>query len=338
VSAGPGDAVLDAAAGAVELRGGVVAAARDGTVRAHGSGLAVDEGAFVSAGRDLRLDAAGDVLIANSDVSAQSLVVRAGPAGGDTGTVRLDAARFVLGTGALFAAGGGITAGALSTVAPYDPSVLPALLFDTRRGGAALTAIPGFVQPDQPGLAPEAQATQVRLADADAPGAFGAASANPAGVVQLHLDAGASPVFLLLDGGSASGGLAAGRLGVHGRGGSVELAGAIAGRQDETAALAPAADITRPIPSEEHQRYRFNGCIIGSASCDAPVDPQEEVPLSRVPVLPDVVAEVGAEASTATSNITRLFLPPPVLHRLSRPRSRLADPDIVLPNTTEDDY
>jgi hypothetical protein len=221
----------------------------------------------------------------------------------------------------------------VSTVTPRNAGVLPVLLFDTRRGGAAFAAIPAVAQPDTPGTAPDAQPTQVRTFGVEAPGSFGASSTAAAGAVQLHFDAGSSPVFLLLDGGSATGALAAGRLGVHGRGGFATLTGAVAGLTDGTAARTPGSEITRPISTTEQNHYTFNDCVIGATVC-APVD----VLIQLVPVLPNVVAEVGSEAANASTNITRLFSPEPQIVRLRRQRDRLADPDVLLPNTIEDDY
>ncbi|MDB5373689.1 MAG: filamentous hemagglutinin N-terminal protein, partial [Belnapia sp.] len=126
------------------------------------------------------------------------------------------------------------------------------------------------VQPDMPGLIAAQQPTQVRGAPgAQSPGAFGSPNqASAAGNVAIDVDAGRSAVFLLVDGGSILGNVIAGRLGVHGAGGTMTLSGALGGSQGAEAARF--ADITRPIPPQDLQRYRVNGCVISSINCVVP--------------------------------------------------------------------
>jgi hypothetical protein len=76
----------------------------------------------------------------------------------------------------------------------------------------------------------------------------------------LDLAAGASPVFLLLDGGSALGQVSAGRLGLLGEGGSAFLVGTLAGAGGEGAA--PLVVLSAGGPG-----YLFNGCLMGATLC-----------------------------------------------------------------------
>jgi hypothetical protein len=145
----------------------------------------------------------------------------------------------------------------------------------------------GLVQPDIQGRLDAQQATQVRQPGTQAPGSFGFASSASAGVLTLAVDAGSSPVFLLVDGGSASGNIIAGRVGIHGTGGSVSLLGTLAGVPG--AAAAGSADITRPIDPTLLSNYRINGCVVSSINCVPPPSvqfvsfrPPEVVDLSLV--------------------------------------------------------
>jgi hypothetical protein len=99
-----------------------------------------------------------------------------------------------------------------------------------------------------------------------------AATGGTAGQVRLDLDAGRSPVFLLIDGGSATGQLFAGRLSVHGLppGGSpggtplVDLSGSLFRFGGSAAArfgLATAA------PGTGQALYRFNNCVLSTLNC-----------------------------------------------------------------------
>jgi hypothetical protein len=85
------------------------------------------------------------------------------------------------------------------------------------------------------------------------------------------IEAGAAPVFLLLDGAPSVGTVEAGRLGVLGQGGSAFLVGVVGGVGGEEAA----ALVTL---SNAGASYRFNNCPMGVASCGQvpPPDPGPE--------------------------------------------------------------
>jgi hypothetical protein len=123
-----------------------------------------------------------------------------------------------------------------------------------------------LVRADNPGLLPAQQPTQVRANGTGfSPGTFGAASSAPAGNLVLSTDAGQSAVFALVDSGSIGGTLVAGRLGIHGTGGSMSLTGTL--NESGGSSAARFADITRPVASTQQQHYRVNECVIASVSC-----------------------------------------------------------------------
>jgi filamentous hemagglutinin family protein len=279
------------AAGAAEL------AARTGdiTQAAGGAGLTVGPGGLrLSAGGQVALDGAGNAvarlaggaaagplalatmgdLDLAGTLAGRDVVLRAG------GAMRLDAAQFQAERGVLLSAPGGFTAGATSRLLPRGAGALPVLILDSRQDG--LAALPAGLLADVPGLPPARQATQ--LAD------FGPARARPAGPAVLDLDAGAAPVFLLLDGASALGVLEAGRLGLLGQGGSAFILGLLGGQGGEAAARAVA--VAAPGDS-----YLFNSCVMAAATCSgappAPPDEPPVVPPVVPPVEPPVLPPVG---------------------------------------------
>jgi hypothetical protein len=328
---GQGWALRQAAAGEIVAFG---EAAGSGDVLLRTEAGAVDLDGNIAAAGEVRLEAGDAALLVGARIDAETLVVRAGTLGGAEGVLTLDGANFVIGQAALFGAGGSIETGAPSSVAPRNSAALPAMLFDLRRGAAATATIPARVAPDRPGLPAEQQTTQVRLPGQDAPGTFGPASAAPAGTLRLALDAGASPVFLLLDAGSARGTLQAGRLGLHGTAGSAALSGQIAGRSDGTAAQI--ADITRPIAAEVQEVYLLNGCVIGLATCRPALAGEALIPF--FPTNPWTTTELIRDDVLLTQGLTNLFLPETPLVRLRLSRGPLANPDVTLPNTAEEDY
>jgi hypothetical protein len=174
----------------------------------------------------------------------------------------------------LLASPTGIAAAAQSTLEPLDPARLPVLMLDTRRA-SGLAAIPAWVQPDLPGLPAASQPTQ--LAD------FGPVSPAAAGGAAFDIVAGASPMFLLLDGGPSVGTLEAGRLGVLGQGSSAFLVGVIGGVGGEEAAALVNV-------SGNDSGYRFNDCPMGVSNCGItapPVDPPIDPPVDP-PVVPPI--------------------------------------------------
>ncbi|UFN50923.1 filamentous hemagglutinin N-terminal domain-containing protein [Roseomonas sp. OT10] len=326
-----GQSLALSAGGGLAAQGAVLQAVNDATLS---SGLATALDATVAeAGGEVRIEAAGQAAIARSGIAAETLVVRAG-VGGDMGaTLSLDGATFTLGRAVLLAAGGGITMGETSAVVSRDGSRRPAVLLDTRRGGA-LTGLPEAVQADSPLLPDAAQATQVREPGIDAPGSFGAASFAAAGPMNLHLEAGQSPVFLLLDGGTANGTLGAGRLGVQGTGGAMALTGRLGTRIDGTAAQL--GDITRPVAESVRVNYLFNGCVIASSTC-ALIPALVELPAPLVRIQ-EGVDRMEVEV-LLSGNPFRQLLPPPELYRREEETKRsIQDPDVPLPNVGEVDY
>lgn len=246
-------------------------------------------GGPLAAGGNVSLNATGGILLTDF-VEAETLTVRAAALG-------FDGASLLLGRGALFSAPGAMLFNAPLTVQPRDAARLPALVFDGRATGG-LIEVPGFVQPDTPGLAPSAQPTQI--------GAFGTSTGGFAGPLALSLDAGASPVFLLADASAITGTLTAGRVGVLGRNGSAAVTGTLGGLSG--AAAAGLAVVTLPPGDPGLASYTFNGASF-SAGLPAPSSPpptsspavQEPLPIlviiAVVPVsVPTTIVDTASSA------------------------------------------
>lgn len=224
------------------------------------------DGATVRAGGLVRLAAAGGVSFDGTILTAERLEAVAGAQGDLTAEIFTDGTTFRIGRAALFSAPGRISlssgtslepADAVGTLLPPASIRQPALVLDTRRGPSRLTALPGFVQADTPGLADAAQPTQL--------GQFGAAGSAAAGDISVFVEAGSSPVFMLMNGAVASGRLVAGRLGVQGLGGGADLSGSIAGIATGAAAQR-AVPTTQATPAAQ-AAYLFNGCVMGALDC-----------------------------------------------------------------------
>lgn len=264
--------------------------------------MSVTDSALVSSDT-IRL-AGGAITLRRSNFNTNTLDIDS------AGTLVLDGGVFTIGRAVGFSAPSGIQTAGRIFVVPRGGD-LPAVVFDTRN--ASITPDPlTIVQPDQPGLPSRQQPTQVRVPGTEAPGAFGPASSAPAGSMVLNIDAGRSAIFLLLDGGSATGTIAsAGRLGIHGTGGSAELTGRltdVSGSPVDGAAAARFADSTRPAASGALTRYRFNGCVVSSVNCIVP---------SQVITIPQA---------------------PPQQVDLRLGNNRITDPEVQVPNVGDEDY
>lgn len=247
----PGGDIAQTAAAPLTLAGPLQLFAA-GSVALGAAGNAIPAVAAATAGGDLLL-ASGGAMRVGGPIAGETVTLRA------AGPLALDGAGFQAGRAVLVAAPGGLEAGARSTLEPLDPARLPLLILDVRPTG--LLAIPPGLAPDQPGLPAAAQPTQI----AD----FGPASAAPSAGAAFDLAAGASPVFLLLDGGPAVGSVEAGRLGLLGRGGTAFLVGALGGVGGEAAAGLVSLSSLEP-------GYRFNGCPMGLPSCGQVAPPPGE--------------------------------------------------------------
>jgi filamentous hemagglutinin len=268
--AAPGGVALRAGAGGIVqanagagLAAGTLHLETTGSVALGGAGNAVAALAGAAVAGDLTLATAGSLRVAG-EIGAERLVLRAGDA------VRLDGARLGLGTDGLVAAPGGVLAGAGSVLAPRGSGPAPALVLDTRSLGA-LRALPDHLDASTP---------LARL---------GEASPVVAGRIGLALDAGASPVFLLLGGAHAEGTLVAGRLGLLGLGGGASLSGRIGGLGGAAAAGRVEAGGTALGPA-----YAFNLCAMGHAGCATPPPvvvrplPRPEAPVGDRPAPPAI--------------------------------------------------
>jgi filamentous hemagglutinin family protein len=289
------------AGGAVTLADGSLTAAGRLGIAARGGALDITRGLLLSTAGDLDLTAGGEGAITASTLRADAaaggvrvvvggslrltgMVVDAAVADFEAGRLNPvstaaygatdgrgmltnDGVAASIGTGILFAAPGGISDLGPTIVTPRG-TLLPAVLYDTRTGPDRNPLT--LVQPDTAGLPAARQPTQVRGAPgSQSPGAFGAANlTTAAGRVAMDVDAGSSAVFLLVDGGDIEGNIIAGRLGVHGAGGAMSIFGTLSGFSGAEAARF--ADITRPIDPGRLQRYRINGCVVGSINCVVP--------------------------------------------------------------------
>jgi filamentous hemagglutinin family protein len=272
------------------------------TLLQTGGGMTV-EGSALASGERIRLSA-GSIALRHNSITTTVLDVDA------AGSLALDGGTYVIGRVVAFSAPGGIATPGTITVRPRD-GLLPGVVFDTRSAGATPDPIL-IVQPDQPGLPANQQPTQVRMPNIEAPGAFGPASSAGAGPVQIDIDAGRSAIFLLIDGGNATGNIvSAGRLGIHGTGGSAELTGRFVDANGVIIGGGGAArfgDSTRPAASGTLTRYRINGCVISSINCIVP------------------------------SQILAIPAAPPQRVDLNIGGGRITDPDVQMPNVAEEDY
>jgi hypothetical protein len=258
---------------------------------------------FLVSSDSIRL-AAGAITLRRTNFNTNTLDVDS------AGTLLLDGGQFTIGRAVGFSGPSGIQTAGRIFVTPRGGD-LPAVIFDTR--SASITPDPlSVVEPDQPGLPSRQQRTQVRLPGTEAPGAFGPASSAPAGTMVLDIDAGRSAIFLLLDGGTATGTIAsAGRIGIHGTGGSADLRGTltdVSGTPVDGAAAARLADSTRPAASGALTRYRLNGCVVSSVNCIVP------------------------------SQIISIPQAPPQQVDLRLGNNRITDPEVQVPNVGDEDY
>ncbi len=265
--------VTQAATGAGVSTGSLSVQA-SGAVALGGAGNAVTRLSAGSAGGTFELANAGAMTVSGG-VSGADIVLRAG------GTMTLSGASLAADRAVLLAVPGGLATGTTSRLQARDPLLLPVMIVDSRRQGG-LTAIPAGVAADLPGLPAASQATQLST--------FGAPAAAAAGPAVFDLLVGSSPLFLLLDSGSALGVVEAGRLGVLGSGGSAFIVGTLAGAGGGGAAQSVAVAATG-------STYLFNSCVMGAALCSGqevtpdlpdPVTPVTPIPPVVVPVVPDI--------------------------------------------------
>ncbi|WP_439552888.1 beta strand repeat-containing protein [Falsiroseomonas sp.] len=333
------DSGLSAASAALVARaGGVTQAATgagittasltvqaSGAVALGGAGNAVARLAAGSAGGAFALASAG-ALAVSGGVSGTEIVLRAG------GAMTLDGASLAADRAVLLAVPGGLASGATSRLLGRDPTLLPVMIVDTRRTGG-LVAIPAGVAADLPGLPAASQATQLST--------FGAPTAAAAGPAVFDLVVGSSPLFLLLDSGSALGVLEAGRLGVLGSGGSAFIVGTLGGSGGGTAAQSVTV-------ASAGSTYLFNSCVMGAALCGGqPVTPDLPDPVIPPVVTPDpppvVVVPVVPDGGAALAGLP-LLPGSAIAPRLLASDLRAGSPDgppewlVLSPRRREDDH
>ncbi|WP_207017819.1 hypothetical protein [Roseococcus suduntuyensis] len=327
-----GGAMRLVAGGALDVTGGAMQAGlglllrSDGGMRLSGVALGASTAPAATQGefQPLRLEAGADMSVADSALRAERAELVAG------GTLTTAGSGFAVGTGLLLAAPGGIgQAGEAPTnVAALDPARAPLVILDTRRG-VAVVRLPDALTPattDQPGVAPTDQRWQV-AGTLNQPGQllFGAddgspatPSSAPAGNIAFNMNAGRLPVFVLINGGTATGRLEAGRLGVFGRPGNplatgraFEVLGDLGGVGGVGAArLGLLAGDQRGLgPSATGlSQFRFNDCVLSSVNCVAPVS-------FSLPSVPQVNTLV-----------------------LTNSMPSLDESDVLLPNVADEDY
>lgn len=327
-------------------------AGADLTLQAVGAGSFT--GGTLRATRGLRVETGGDLIFSGTEITGSStpaladfLPVRL-QAGGNltlagasitadraemislTGITTSAGSNFHIGTGLLMAGPQGVihADGTPTSVRALDPGRLPLVILDTRRG-TALIRLPDALTPastDAPGVAGNAQRWQV-AGQQNPPGLllFGRDDGRPAapsnaaaGNIVFNMAAGSSPIFALLNGGTATGTLNAGRLGVFGRPGATlpggrafEVLGELNGITGIGAARLGffAADQQGLAPgSNDLSQYRFNDCVLSTINCVAPLSFQ-------LPAIPR----------------TDTFV-------LANERLRLDESDVLLPNVSDEDY
>jgi filamentous hemagglutinin family protein len=260
LQANAGGALSASTPGALTLSDGSLGSSGGAVTLFAGSGATISN-STLSAATTLTIRDAPGVSISNTSLSADQAWIE-GP------TVALDGITAIIGTTLLLQAPGGITETGTTVVRPRTEGQLPAVVYDTRPAAPQTAGeLLAIFRPDLPGLAPEQQPTQLRSAPgAESPNArLGLPPGTPTGPISLRVDAGQSPVFLLIDGGTVTGTINAGRLGIHGTAGSLSLSGTLNGLSGAEAARA--GDITRPIDPATLQNYRMNGCVIGAVNC-----------------------------------------------------------------------
>lgn len=298
------------------------------TVEAGGSGR-VDQVSMsastapagsASAFRPLRIAVGGSLDVNRSQVVGERIELVSG------GRMTTAGSEFRVGTGLLLSARGGIgQAGEAETqVVALADGRLPLTIMDTR-SGVFLSRLPVALTPataDSPGRPFDDQPWQL-LGARKGELLFGLADGAPAlptnalaGDIFLNLSAEPSPVFLLLNGATASGNLEAGRLGVFGvrgtelpGGRAVDLTGTLNGFGGVSAArFGSVSAVAVGVPPTGVQFYRFNNCTLTSVNCVTPI-------IFRIPVIP-VVNSVVLNSELGTVD----------------------DPDVMLTNVADQDY
>jgi mucin-19 len=274
--------------------------------------------------RVLRLAATGNLTLRNSSVTADRVEFVSG------GAMTTAGSSFNLGTALLLSARGGVGQSneAATNVTPLNNSRLPLVIYDTR-SGIFLTRLPQALTSattDQPSRTFNAQTWQVPQVNVT-PGQllFGVNDGAPtpptnaaAGAILINLNAGGLPVFMLMNGGTASGTITAGRLGVYGLPGStvlpdgrsVNLLGTLGGVAGESAARfgnLGGQPGTQPSPLAL-DLYRFNNCVLSSVNCVVPTFLQ----IPTIPLINSVILGIQQPA--------------------------FDDRDVLLPNVAEKDF
>ncbi|MBR0645931.1 two-partner secretion domain-containing protein [Plastoroseomonas hellenica] len=297
----PGGSV-SVTAGHVETSGGVITA--------HDIRLQTGTGTIVNttfgAQGLINILAGGALRVAGVGVNADAMQART------NGLLTLAGGSYTIGNVVVFAGSAGINTEGTVQVRPRAAGLFPAIVLDSRAPGTQPDPLT-IARPDVTGLAPDLQETQVRLPNTDAPGDFGAASSAPAGAIRFSLDAQQSPLFLLIDGGSATGTVnTSGRIGIHGRGGTVEITGTLvdsSGQRIEGQAAARMTDATRPATGAEISRFRINDCVVSSFNCVVPA--QVIVVPTAAPVPPPLIyGGVGRDPDAVSPNVSEEWTAP----------------------------
>ncbi|SDB69819.1 beta strand repeat-containing protein, partial [Belnapia rosea] len=300
---------LAAAAGSgslAVLRGVLTSTAGDIDLTAGGTGAITASALHApSASGSVRVVTTGGLALSTLTVSADAADFEAGriaptdartygATNGASALTVTDGVTASIGSKILFAGPVGVSGIGPILVTPRG-TPLPAVLFDTRiaPGSNPLS----IVQPDTAGVIASQQPTQVRSAPgAQSPGAFGLPNQSiAAGTANINVNAGQSPVFLLVDGGTVLGTITAGRLAIHGTGGGMTLFGTLNGSVGAEAARF--ADITRPIEANSLQRYRINACVVSSINCVVPPS------IQIIPPRPSDRAQFSVENNRITADV-----------------------------------
>ncbi|WP_158639330.1 two-partner secretion domain-containing protein [Elioraea rosea] len=203
--------------------------------------------------------------------------------------VTIQAGEFRASDRVVLAATGSITFEGSTRIVPLAEGNRPAVVISVRNGNEPTDAT--RVRPDQAGLADLAQFTQIESFPLPTGG-----SANTLALGSSSLIAPTSPLFLLLDRGSATGTIDVARLGLVIFGGSTDLSGCVAG-----VCGANAASLGRT--TDPSALARLNNCPVSSPNCfTLPTTVTYTDPQPRE--LPTIVAERrGSEIDLPLSDV-----------------------------------
>lgn len=251
--------------------------AGDGTLALdlRGAG-AVTIGADLTAGTAISVAAADAISAGAFTYSAPAIELRSFAAGPE---ITLDGGTWRASDRIVIAGGGDLTITGTMRVEGLPPGSRPTIVLSVRSGAETT----GFVRPDTPGLPDPAQPTQIEGFDAPT-----GQTARRLALGSSSLVAPESALFLVIDGGDATGTIDVARLGLIILGGSTDLSGCVNGVCGPNA-----ASLGRT--TDASAEARLNNCPVSSPNCLS-FPNTVSIVSSQTPTAPVVVAEPAAAA------------------------------------------